>query len=209
MNKNQLVLLMVVAAVVGGIGYNLSKKEKATWTDSAQKMGEKLLTTLKVEDINNVESITIKSTAGSLSLAKKGDVWGVPDRGDYVRRSQSETMSDESSGCGTDRHRAPRKQPVHAVDATKQCARNDLLTSGDCDDVPQHCSDAAQEECASRGVRIHEQGDCDVADGHQRDSCCENVLWTTRAEPIGDDPASDTAYRPHGQHNAEPEIREV
>ena len=83
MNKNQLVLLMVVAAVVGGIGYNLSKKEKATWTDSAQKMGEKLLTTLKVEDINNVESITIKSTAGSLSLAKKGDVWGVPDRGDY------------------------------------------------------------------------------------------------------------------------------
>ncbi|MBI1841848.1 MAG: DUF4340 domain-containing protein [Verrucomicrobia bacterium] len=83
MNKNQLILLVVVAAVVGGIGYSLSKKEQATWTDPSSKMGQKLLSDLKVDDVNNVESVTIKSSTGSLSLAKKGDVWGVPDRGDY------------------------------------------------------------------------------------------------------------------------------
>lgn len=80
MNKKQLILLIVIGVVVGGVGISLSRKEQATWKESAQKMGDKLVQGL---DVNAVESLSIKSASGSVSLAKKSDVWSVSDRSDY------------------------------------------------------------------------------------------------------------------------------
>ncbi len=80
MNRKQLILLIVVAAVLGGISLSVSRKEKSSWTESSQRMGEKLFSSLNV---NDVESIEIKQASGSLTLAKKSDVWVVPSRSDY------------------------------------------------------------------------------------------------------------------------------
>lgn len=80
MNRNQLILLIVIGVVVGGIGYNISRKEQASWTESSAKMGEKLFPNLKV---NDVESLSIKSATNTLTLAKKSDIWVVADRSDY------------------------------------------------------------------------------------------------------------------------------
>ncbi|MBM3845733.1 MAG: DUF4340 domain-containing protein [Verrucomicrobia bacterium] len=80
MNKNQFILLVVVAVVIGGIGYSLRSKQQASWTQSAAKMGDKVIENL---DVNKVEAMTIKSPSGSISLAKKGDIWTVQERSDY------------------------------------------------------------------------------------------------------------------------------
>ncbi|MBL9168776.1 MAG: DUF4340 domain-containing protein [Verrucomicrobiales bacterium] len=80
MNRNQLILLIVIGAVVGGIGYNLSQKDQATWSQSAQKMGEKLIPDF---DVNKVESISIKSQTNVLTLTRQSDIWVVAERGGY------------------------------------------------------------------------------------------------------------------------------
>lgn len=80
MNRNQLILLIVVGTVLGAIGLNLSRKQDAVWKESAQKMGQKLLPGF---DVNAVESIAIKNASGSLTIAKKNDAWGVVERGNY------------------------------------------------------------------------------------------------------------------------------
>lgn len=80
MNRNQLILLIVIGAVVGGIGYNLSRQEQATWSQSAQKMGEKLF---KDFDVNKVEAVSIKAQTNTLTLAKESDIWVVKERGGY------------------------------------------------------------------------------------------------------------------------------
>ena len=80
MNRNQLILLIIVGTVLGGIGLTLSRKQDAVWKDSAQKMGQKLFSSF---DVNAVESIAIKGSAGSLTLSKKNDAWGVVERGGY------------------------------------------------------------------------------------------------------------------------------
>lgn len=80
MNRNQLILLIIIGAVVGGIGYNLSRREQATWSQSAQKMGEKLLPDF---DVNKVESINIKSQTNTLTLTRQNDIWVVAERGGY------------------------------------------------------------------------------------------------------------------------------
>lgn len=82
MNKKQLLLLIIVGAVVGGISYTLSKKEQATWSQSAQRMGEKVVPDFQGK-LNQVESVSIKGPTSALTLAKKGEIWGVADRSDY------------------------------------------------------------------------------------------------------------------------------
>lgn len=82
MNKKQLLLLIIVGAVVGGISYTLSKKEQATWSQSAQRMGEKVVPDFQGK-LNQVESLSIKGPTSSLTLAKKSEIWGVADRSDY------------------------------------------------------------------------------------------------------------------------------
>ena len=80
MNRKQLTLLMVVGAVLGGLGWVAYQKQNKAYTDSTQKMGGKLLPNFP---LNDVEQILIKQSGGELHLAKKDDIWVVKDRGDY------------------------------------------------------------------------------------------------------------------------------
>jgi hypothetical protein len=80
MNRKQLTLLIVVGAVLGGLGWVAYQKQNKAYTDSTQKMGGKLLPNFP---LNDVEQIVIKQSGGELHLAKKDDIWVVKDRGDY------------------------------------------------------------------------------------------------------------------------------
>lgn len=89
MNRKQLTLLIVVAAVLGGLGWVAWQKEQAPYKESTQKMGGKVLPNFP---LNDVEQVAIKQAKGSLVLAKKDDVWVVKDRGDYP--ANFDTISD-------------------------------------------------------------------------------------------------------------------
>ena len=80
MNRKQLTLLIVVAAVLGGLGWVAYEKQNKAYTESTQKMGGKVLPNFP---LNDVEQLTIKQKSGELHLAKKDDIWVVKERADY------------------------------------------------------------------------------------------------------------------------------
>ena len=80
MNRKQLTLLIVVAAVLGGLGWVAYQKQSAPYREATQKMGGKVLPNFP---LNDVEQIAIKQPKGELNLAKKDDIWVVKNRGDY------------------------------------------------------------------------------------------------------------------------------
>src|ERR1043166_117844 len=80
MNRKQLIILIVVGVVVGGLGLYSYMARQNSWEDASQKLGQEVI---KNFPINDVERITIKQAQGQLTLAKKGDVWAVQERGDY------------------------------------------------------------------------------------------------------------------------------
>ncbi|HXJ59266.1 MAG TPA: hypothetical protein VNU68_21665, partial [Verrucomicrobiae bacterium] len=80
MNRKQLTLLIVVGAVLSGLGWVAWQKQQAPYKESTQKMGAKLLPNFP---LNDVEQVVIKQTKGELVLAKKDDQWVVKQRGDY------------------------------------------------------------------------------------------------------------------------------
>ena len=81
MNRKQLTLLIVLGAVLGGLGLLAWKKQQQPYVDSTQRMGEKLLGEF---DLNAVAHITIKQSKGELNLIKKDDAWTVKERGNYA-----------------------------------------------------------------------------------------------------------------------------
>jgi hypothetical protein len=89
MNRKQLTLLIVVAAVLGGLGWVAYQKQAAPYKEGTQKMGGKVLPNFP---LNDVEQIVIKQSKGELDLAKKDDIWAVKNRGDYP--ANFDTISD-------------------------------------------------------------------------------------------------------------------
>ena len=80
MNRKQLTLLLVVGAILGGLGWVAYQKQAAPYKESAQKMGGKLLPNFP---LNDVDQIVVKQGKSDVTLAKKDDVWVVKNRGDY------------------------------------------------------------------------------------------------------------------------------
>jgi hypothetical protein len=89
MNRKQLTLLIMVGAVLGGLGWVAYQKQNKAYTDSTQKMGAKILPNFP---LNDVEQMVIHQSAGVLHLQKKDDIWVVKDRGDYP--ANFDTISD-------------------------------------------------------------------------------------------------------------------
>jgi hypothetical protein len=79
MNRKQIVILLVLVAIIGGIGFYFQKRSQSEWAESAAPAGAKVLDF----PINDVARIEIRSTSGALHLAKKNEIWVVEERSDY------------------------------------------------------------------------------------------------------------------------------
>ena len=80
MNRKQLTLLMVVGAVIAGLGWVAWQKQQAAYKDSTRKMGEKVLAKFEPDE---VQQLVIKQTKGEVELARENDAWVVRQRGGY------------------------------------------------------------------------------------------------------------------------------
>ncbi len=80
MNRKQLTLLIVVGAILGGLGWVAYRKQAQPYKESTQKMGGKVLPDFP---LNEIDQIVIKQPGAELHLAKANDIWVVKDRADY------------------------------------------------------------------------------------------------------------------------------
>ena len=80
MKSKQLVILILLAGLLAGPVWYLKKKEsKETWSDTGAGAGGKVIEF----PINDVATLTIQSSAGTVNLVRKDDVWIVQERADY------------------------------------------------------------------------------------------------------------------------------
>jgi hypothetical protein len=83
MNRKQLLIILVIGAVLGGIGLYLTRQKSASFERTAKIAGDKLLGDFPV---NDVAHITIRQHTNEVNL-DRGDVWGVKERANYPANS--------------------------------------------------------------------------------------------------------------------------
>ncbi len=81
MNRNQLIILLVLVAILGGAGIMLHNKQKSSWEGANPSAGKKLLGDFPINDVAHIE---IKQGTNDLTLAKKDETWRVRERSDYL-----------------------------------------------------------------------------------------------------------------------------
>ncbi len=79
MNSRQLTLILVVAVVLGAIGWVLFHRGTRSWETQPAAGDGKVIEF----PLNDVAHITIKDATGEVNLARKADVWVVRERADY------------------------------------------------------------------------------------------------------------------------------
>ena len=80
MNRKQLLILIVLVLVLGGLGIFLRKRQTDSMGGGSAALGQKLLGKF---DVNAVTRITVKQGTNELNLAKKDNFWRVRERNDY------------------------------------------------------------------------------------------------------------------------------
>ncbi len=84
MNRKQLILLIVLGVVVGGLGYYVYSKKQSSYERGATlEEGQKVLKGVAPSAINDVAKITIKQNTNEVNLARQGEQWTVSERGGY------------------------------------------------------------------------------------------------------------------------------
>jgi len=78
MKKNQLLLLVAAAIVLGLAGIYFQISRSAGW--NASRTDRRIFQNLAVNDVTKIQ---IRSAAGNVTLEKKGDDWRVAERDDY------------------------------------------------------------------------------------------------------------------------------
>ena len=78
MKRNQFLLLLAAAVIVGLAGIYFQISRSAGWSES--KTDRTIFQNLAVNDVTKIQ---IRSAAGSLTLEKKGNDWCVAERDDY------------------------------------------------------------------------------------------------------------------------------
>ena len=78
MKGRQLVIILVLLVALGGAALVLSRRNEATWSNSAVRADSKLLNF----DLNEVAQVTIRRAGSEVNLLKQQDVWTVRER-DY------------------------------------------------------------------------------------------------------------------------------
>jgi hypothetical protein len=107
MNRKQLLLVITLAVLIGGLGWWVSRRDAASYQASGAELGKKLLPDFPLNDVSRV---VIAEGTNQLELVKENDVWQVRPRygypanfselGDLIRKLwglkvlQSETVGD-------------------------------------------------------------------------------------------------------------------
>ena len=80
MKPKQLALVVVLALVLGGLGYVITRRNQAAYLTSGSGQGQKVLPEFP---LNDVARVTVRSGTNEVVLAKEGDNWKVRERGGY------------------------------------------------------------------------------------------------------------------------------
>jgi hypothetical protein len=80
MNRKQLLLLLGCGLVIGGLGWYISSRNRATYGESGQALGGKLLPDFPMNDVTR---ILIQEETNQLQLVKEEGVWRVQQRYGY------------------------------------------------------------------------------------------------------------------------------
>jgi Domain of unknown function (DUF4340) len=80
MNRKQLTLLIVVGAILGGLGWVAWTNSNNDYAESSRTLGAKFLPNFP---LNDVEQIVIQQGKTSVNLAKQNEVWTVKERGGF------------------------------------------------------------------------------------------------------------------------------
>ena len=84
MNRKQLILLIVLGVVLGGLGYWAYQKNQSSYEPSKpSEQGAKLLKGVPESALRDVAQISIKQGSSEVNLAVQGDKWVVKERGGY------------------------------------------------------------------------------------------------------------------------------
>ena len=78
MKRKQIVILLVLVAITGGIGFFLQKRSQSEWTQSSASAA-------RILDfpINDVARVVIRGANGQVNITKKNDLWVVEEKTDY------------------------------------------------------------------------------------------------------------------------------
>ncbi|HEY3662726.1 MAG TPA: DUF4340 domain-containing protein [Chthoniobacterales bacterium] len=79
MNSRQLTLILIVAVVLGAIGWVIFHRGERSWESQPASNDAKILEF----PLNDVAHIVIKDGTGEVNLFRKADVWVVRERADY------------------------------------------------------------------------------------------------------------------------------
>src|SRR5436190_427586 len=80
MNRKQLIILLTLAAIVGGAGVVVYQKQNASRQSGNSGIGQKLLGDFPVNDVTH---LAIRRGANEVNLIRKDDQWRVRERSDY------------------------------------------------------------------------------------------------------------------------------
>jgi hypothetical protein len=80
MNRKQLILLLALGLVIGGVGIVLYNQRAASWKGSEVGMGQKIF---KDFPLNDITQVRIKQPEAELTLAKVDEQWAVKERWNY------------------------------------------------------------------------------------------------------------------------------
>src|SRR4051812_10366699 len=80
MNRKQLLVLLVLAAVIGGAGVMVYRNRNAAQYAGNSGLGQKLLGDFPV---NDVAHLAIRHGSNEVNLARQEDQWRVRERGGY------------------------------------------------------------------------------------------------------------------------------
>jgi len=80
MKPKQLTMVVVLAVVLGGIGYWISRKNDASYISSGSGLGRTVLPDFPLNDVTQVE---IRDTTNRIHLVKQEGVWTVQERQGY------------------------------------------------------------------------------------------------------------------------------
>jgi hypothetical protein len=80
MKRQQLITLIILVVVVGGLGLFLLKRENASWNTPDTRAGGKVLGEFP---LNDVAKVHIKGATNEITLVKKDDIWTVQERDNY------------------------------------------------------------------------------------------------------------------------------